>query len=222
MLVRGLAQLAVPAGEVNTVRPGGNQRSCKMKAVVGTQPMVDRDQLCAAKGFSGHREDVDLGPSFLQVPEANPELCSGYATAFADSRQRGCRLDAGKNAGRNGAGMPKGVACDIAIGLIDEELDQGAGIEIEAQRRPSETYSAAVLPGPRSLIGFLGRVREPFPGLTAPCAISSAIRGDLAVETILATGFPRRVTVTGSPASTRSMTLLSSFFSSRMPTLALM
>ena len=59
----------------------------------------------------------------------------------------------GANAIRLGVGAP----CFLGSGLVDQKLDQRAGIEVEAQRRPSETYSAALLPGPRSLAGLVGR-----------------------------------------------------------------
>jgi hypothetical protein len=41
--------------------------------------------------------------------------------------------------------------------LIHQQLGQGAGIEVETQRRPSEKYSAPLLPVPRSLAGLDGR-----------------------------------------------------------------
>jgi len=60
------------------------------------------------------------------------------------------------------------------------------------------------------------------PGLTVPFAIRAASPGGVVADTILATGFPLRVTVIGSPASTLSMIRLALFFSSRMPTVLLM
>ncbi len=107
----------------------------------------------------------------------------------------------------------------LSAGLGDEQLYERAGIEVEAQRRPSETYSAALLPAPRGLVGF-GRWRVPSAGLTEPSAISAARCGGIEAETICATGRPRRVTVIGSPASTRSMIELALSFNSRMPTVA--
>lgn len=41
--------------------------------------------------------------------------------------------------------------------LVDQELDQRAGIEVKTQRRPSEMYSEALLPGPRSFTGLDGK-----------------------------------------------------------------
>jgi hypothetical protein len=115
-----------------------------------------------------------------------------------------------------------GCAGDLAARLVDEQLDKSARIEVKAQRRPSETYSEAVGPGPRSLTG-LGTNRERLSGgRTVPSAISAASFGDTVAETIVATGFPRRVTVIGSPASACSMIRLALFFSSRMPTVLAM
>lgn len=60
---------------------------------------------------------------------------------------------------RRADGIRLGVSAPsfFSSGLVDHELDQRAGIEVEAQRRPSETYSAALLPEPRSLAGLVGR-----------------------------------------------------------------
>jgi hypothetical protein len=193
-----------------------------MQTVVSAQAVVDRCVLRVAKDGGRYGERLDLGPKLLQVSEPNLKLRSGNTSSFANPCQCGHRLNPGESAGCHCVSAAVSIAGDVAFRLVDKELDQGTGIEIEAQRRPSETYSAAVLPEPRSLIGFLGRLREPFPGLTVPSAISASMAGDLAVETILATGLPWRVTVIGSPVSTRSMIWLRLFFSSRMPTVSLM
>ena len=42
----------------------------------------------------------------------------------------------------------------VSSGLVDQQLDQGAGIEVEAQRRPSATQSEALLPLPLSFTGL--------------------------------------------------------------------
>jgi len=111
---------------------------------------------------------------------------------------------------------------NLTARLVDEQLDQSAGIQIEAQRRPSETYSEAVGPGPRSLTGFGTNRLRLFGGRTVPSAIRAARPGGASVDTNVATGFPRRVIVIVSPASTCSMIRLALFFNSRMPTALLM
>jgi hypothetical protein len=127
----------------------------------------------------------------------------------------------GDSAGRDEAGFFTGCLGDLTAGLVDYQLDQGACVEIETQRRPSETYSEAVGPGPISLTR-LGVWCRPFPGRTVPLAISLARPGEIVEETIVATGLPRRVTVIASPLSTCSTIRLVLFFNSRMPTVLLM
>ncbi len=99
----------------------------------------------------------DAAPDVLEVVERLFELSRGQAAAFAHPGQSRGRLDTG-NRGRTDAGR-LAVSAPGLLGscLIDQELDQRAGIEVEAQRRPSETYSAALFPLPRSLAGFAGR-----------------------------------------------------------------
>jgi hypothetical protein len=128
----------------------------------------------------------------------------------------------GNGAGRDEAGLGLGSMGDLAARLVDKQLDQGARIEIQAQRRPSETYSAAVGPSPLNLTGFGMNGERIIGGLTVPSAIKAARPGGTFAETIVATGLPRRVIVIDSPASTRSTMRLALFFSSRIPTLSLM
>jgi hypothetical protein len=68
------------------------------------------------------------------------------------------------------------------------------------------------------LIG-VGRKRDLLRGgRITPLAIKAASSAGIVADTIVTTGFPRRVTVIGSPASACSMIRLALFFSSRMPT----
>jgi hypothetical protein len=61
-------------------------------------------------------------------------------------------------------------------------------IEIETQRRVVETYSAAVLLGPRSLAGLVGRYGGPFGARTDPSAISKERGRGVPTETACAAG----------------------------------
>lgn len=99
----------------------------------------------------------DAAPDVLEVVERLFELSRGQAAALAHPGKGRGRLDTSDRGGADAVRLAVGAACLLGSRLIDQELDQRAGIEIEAQRRPSETYSAALLPEPRSLTGFGGR-----------------------------------------------------------------
>src|SRR6476620_234913 len=163
----------------------------------------------------------DAAPNALEIIERVVELGGGEAFALAHAGQGRGRLDMGDRGGADAVRLAVGAPGLLGSRLVDQELDQGAGIEVEAQRLPSETYSAALLPGPRSLAGFAGRYRGPSGVRTAPSAIKAERWGGVLVDTILATGRPCFVTVIASPSSTRSMIELALSLSSRMPTVAL-
>jgi hypothetical protein len=99
----------------------------------------------------------DPTPDLLQILKGSAELGRGKAPAFAHLRQRRGGLDMRDRRGSNAIRFGVGAPSFLSSGLVDQELDQRAGIEVEAQRRPSETYSAALLPGPRSFAGLVGR-----------------------------------------------------------------
>lgn len=88
----------------------------------------------------------DASPDVLQIIERVVELGRGQSATFAHPDQSCGRLDMGDPDGANPVRLVVGAAGLFRSRLIDQELDQGAGIEVEAQRRPSETYSAAFLP----------------------------------------------------------------------------
>lgn len=99
----------------------------------------------------------DAAPDVFEVLERLLELSRGQAAALAHPGQgRGC-LDMSDRGGADAVRLAVSAPGLLGSRLIDQELDQRAGIEVEAQRRPSETYSAALLPVPRSLAGFAGR-----------------------------------------------------------------
>lgn len=99
----------------------------------------------------------DPAPDVFEITECPAQLCRGQTPGLAHSGQGRGRLDMGDRGGADTVCL--GVCASRLLGpwLIDQELDQRAGIQVEAQRRPSDTYSAALLPVPRSLAGFAGR-----------------------------------------------------------------
>lgn len=99
----------------------------------------------------------DPAPDVLEIIECTVELCWGQTLALAHPDQSCGRLDMCDRGGADAVRFAVGASRLLGPRLIDQELDQRGGIEVEAQRRPSETYSAALLPLPRSFAGFAGR-----------------------------------------------------------------
>lgn len=83
--------------------------------------------------------DEDPPPEVLQVIESSAKLGGGQASSFAHSG-KGCGgLDMGDRGGPHAIGVAIGASRLPSSRLVDQQLDQGAGIEVEAQRRPSAT-----------------------------------------------------------------------------------
>lgn len=99
----------------------------------------------------------DPTPDVVQILKSLVELGGGEPPTFAHANQGGRSLDMGDRRGADAVRLGVGAPSLFRSGLIDQELDQRAGIEVEAQRRSSETYSAALLPWPRSLAGLAGK-----------------------------------------------------------------
>jgi hypothetical protein len=99
----------------------------------------------------------DSTPDVLQIPKGSFELGRGEAPASAHPGQGGSGLDMSDRRGADAIRLRVGAPSLLGSRLVDQELYQRTGIEIETQRRPSETYSAALLPRPRSLAGLAGR-----------------------------------------------------------------
>ena len=98
----------------------------------------------------------DPTPDVLEIVKSPVELGRGEPSTFAHANQGGRGLDMSDRRGADAIRLGVGAPSLFRSGLIDQELDQRAGIEVKAQRRPSETYSAALLPWPRSLAGLAG------------------------------------------------------------------
>src|SRR3954447_19952662 len=100
----------------------------------------------SARGFGSFREQgvidrvaVDPSPEALQVLDGATELRRGQASSLAHPAQRcGC-LYMRDRGGSDAVRVVVGTLRLIRARLIDQQLDQGAGIKVEAQRRPSET-----------------------------------------------------------------------------------
>lgn len=99
----------------------------------------------------------DAMPDALEIIERAIELGRSQALPLTHSGQSRGRLDMCDSSGPDTVRLAVGAPGLVGSWLLDQELDQRAGVEVQAQRRPSDTYSAALLPVPRSLAGFAGR-----------------------------------------------------------------
>jgi hypothetical protein len=82
---------------------------------------------------------VDPSPEALQVLSCMAELGRGEPPSLAHPGQGcGC-LDMRDRGGSDAAGVVVGALRLLRSRLVDQQLDQGTGIEVEVQRRPSET-----------------------------------------------------------------------------------
>lgn len=153
----GVAQSLVPAGEVELLVGRERKGSTQVDGVVGAQRMVTGALGCFGKKRVVDGVAEDAAPDVLEIVECPIELGRGQAPALTHPGQSRRRLDMGDCGGANAVRLTVGAARLLGSRLIDQELDQCARIEVEAQRRPSETYSAALFPVPWSLAGFAGR-----------------------------------------------------------------
>lgn len=101
---------------------------------VGTRALGCLCQQCLIDSM-----DIEAAPETLQILERTPELCRGQALSLAHPHQGGRRLDVGNRRAAYAAGVVVGPLGLGRAGLIDQQLDQGAGIEVKTQRRPSAT-----------------------------------------------------------------------------------
>jgi hypothetical protein len=139
MFAGGLAQLLVPAGELDLFAGGEGKGSCEVDRVIGAKRM----SACALGRFREQRivdgVAVDTPPKALQVIDRAAELGGSQAPSLAHSGQGCGGLDVRDRGASDAIGVVEGTLRLLRSRLIDQQLDQGAGIEIEVQRRPSET-----------------------------------------------------------------------------------
>lgn len=157
VLLGGLAQLPVPAGEVELFAVGERQGTGEVHGVVCAQGMGAGALGRLGEERVGDAVGEDAAPDLIEILECPFELGRGQAAALAHAGQGRGRLHVRDRHRADAVGLGVGPAGILGARLVDQQLDQRAGIEVEVQRRPSETYSAALLPLPWSLAGFAGR-----------------------------------------------------------------
>jgi hypothetical protein len=82
---------------------------------------------------------METPPELLQVAEPAAELRRRQPSALTHPSQGRRRLDVCDRDRAYAVCLAIGELRLLGAGLIDQQLDQGAGIEVEAQRRPSAT-----------------------------------------------------------------------------------
>lgn len=99
-----------------------------------------------AGALGGLREEIvadgvneDSTPEGLEILESAPQLRRSQAPSLSHASKGGGGLDVGDGRGSDAVGIAIGVLRLLGSRLVDQQLDQGAGVEIETQRRPSET-----------------------------------------------------------------------------------
>lgn len=139
MMFRGIAQLLVPAGELELFTGGKGESTREVNGIVSAKGM----SACALGGFREKRivdgVAIDPPPEALQVLKCVAELGRGQSPSLAHPAQGCGRLYVRDRGGSDAVGLVIGTLRLLRSRLIDQQLDQGAGIEIEVQRRPSET-----------------------------------------------------------------------------------
>src|SRR5262245_43106561 len=135
----GLAQLLVPTGDLEIFSLAKGERARQVDRVVGAQPM----RFGALGGFSeqrvADRVHVETAPHSLQVVESFAQLPGCQSLALLHPRQRRGGLDVSDSGGAHSIGVFIGGQGLLGARLCYQQLDQRARIEVEAQRRPSET-----------------------------------------------------------------------------------
>jgi hypothetical protein len=92
-----------------------------------------------AEEFFADGVDIDSSPEALQVVESAAQLCRRQTPSFAHSAQGGHRLNVSDCGRSDAVGIAVGPLRLLGALLVDQQLYEGAGIEVETQRRPSET-----------------------------------------------------------------------------------
>lgn len=83
--------------------------------------------------------DEDPPPEVLQIIEPSAKLGGGEASPFAHPGKGRGGLDVGDRCGPDAVGLAVGAPGLFGSRLVDQQLDQRAGVEVNAQRLPSET-----------------------------------------------------------------------------------
>ena len=158
-------------------------------------------------------------PVRVELGDETPMLTDRQVACASTSRECRACLDVRDRRGRHENGLAHLRPRRRRTNFLDVELHEGAGIEIEVQRRSSRMVRLTGLPRTRAGCaaprGF-PPPQEASPSRTIPATI--ACSGGASGGAMTATGRPRSVTVMRSPPATRRRNSLNRFFRFRTPT----
>jgi hypothetical protein len=110
-----------------------------VEAVVGAQRVLGGGASGSLDQWVGHNVDLQFTPEVVQVIERRSVCLARQPATLSHPGKGRCRLEAGDGTRRGRRKVVVGLVGEVAVRLVDEQLDQRARIEVEAQRRPSET-----------------------------------------------------------------------------------
>jgi hypothetical protein len=110
-----------------------------MHSVISAKRVITGTLDCLGEKRFADAVDVNSTPEALQFVDAPTKLGGGQTAALSHAGQSGCRLDVRDRRGPYPISTGVGLLGLLGPWLVDQQLYQGAGIEVEAQRRPSET-----------------------------------------------------------------------------------
>ena len=136
---RGVAELAVP-GHEDRLSGAEREGAREMERVVATQRVL----VCELAGVPGERFVDAEGRQFrvqcVELGHRSGVGASSQPLRPARRGQRGTRLGVGEDTGGGRIALPQ-LGCDIRPVLDDDQLDQRRGVQVQPQRRCSDTNS---------------------------------------------------------------------------------
>lgn len=186
-----------------------------MHRVVAAQMVLDRKIARATSQRVVDPHDQRGAVKRLEVSQSGAVRRRGQAAGSLGRGQRCSCLRVGQDTDRDGVARVPQPDGDLRPFLVDQELDQRRGVEVEGQRRWSATRSDT-LPfaftrgraGRRDVVGLL----------TSPRRTNSSNGSSASIADKRAIGRPRRVTTISPPARTCSRCSLRRSCRSRTPT----
>lgn len=123
MLVRGIAELLVPAGEPEYFAGGERESTSEVNGIVGTKRVS-----ASSLGSLGEKcviDSVDIGPApdILQVIESPAELGGSQAPPFTHPRESCGRLYVGYCGASDAVRAAVGALGLFGPRLVDQQLD---------------------------------------------------------------------------------------------------
>jgi hypothetical protein len=185
-----------------------------MHRVIATQCALVREPAGALRQRFVDADNHQLGSERVELGHRTVMGAGGQAPCPPRRGQCRARFEVGKDTGGGRVAVPQ-LRCDIGAVLDDDQLDQRRGVEVQPQRRCSDTSSDTE---PRAATLARRRERGRSGKRTSPRRTSSANASSRPIADSRATRLPRRVTTISTPCSTRSRCSLKRSCRARTPT----